>query len=67
VNKIEVIQEVPGMGQITATVKNADYQMVDGIMMPKSIETESPGFTIKLTLQYTLNEAINETEFAPKK
>lgn len=67
VRKIEIIQEAPGMGQMMLTVKNSDYQSVDGIMMPKSVETESPGFTIKLSLQYTFNEAINDTEFAPKK
>jgi len=66
VTKVEVIQEIPGAGQIQSTVRNSDYQQFDGIMLPKMIVTESPGFTIKMSLNYTFNENINEAEFAPK-
>lgn len=66
VNKVEITQEIPGMGQAQLTVRNSDFQQFDGIMMPKMVVTESPGFTIKMALNYTFNENINDAEFAPK-
>lgn len=66
VNRIDVIQEIPGMGPVQFSVKNSDYQSVDGIMFPKKVETETPGYTIKLNLDYILNQNIDDSEFSPK-
>lgn len=66
INKIEMVRTSPE-GVIPITETRTDYKKFNGIMLPSVIETESPQFTINISLSYEINKDIDDSIFEPEK
>jgi len=66
IEKIEKTEEGP-QGPMPVTEKYSDYTKFGNVMFPKKISTESPYYNMTVENNYKLNEAIDDSEFAPSK
>lgn len=66
IKKAETIEDTP-QGPMPVTEYFKDYAKFDGIMMPGSVETVNPMFTIKVECKYKFNVPVDDGEFAPPK
>ncbi len=65
ITKVESVDQSP-QGVIPITEYRQDYKEFGGIMLPTIIKTESPQFTIEISMTYEINKKIDDSVFEPE-